>query len=305
MKRNAFEVVRRGFDNAVANWPLVLIRVAEAVVLVGIAIGAIIAAVAPILVSAGLGNFDMGDPQNIAEFFATLVIEHWVLLLYIFGLAFLILGVLIAVHSFFEAGAARVYVDAEHTADLRAFTVERWFRGGRHGWWSLFWIYNLAWSVGCIVLLVPAVFTIVFMLMVNEWGPRAAIGCAGLALMAVLAIPTAILVGMWTQKAIAICVGRDLGATESLGAARREIKLDFGRHFAVALIMMVIALVAGSVISSVSFPFSILGSHSRRVDLLPLFLAPMQLVIGMVQGAVSAAVQSWNLSSFVALTEER
>ena len=305
MKRNAFEVVRRGFDNAVANWPLILIRVAEAILFVTIAIGAVIAIVLPILVSAGLGNFDVSNPESAAEFFGTLIIEHWVLLLYIFGIVFLLLGVMIAIHSFFEAGAARVYVDGEHAAGFRAFAVERWFRGGREGWWPLFWIYNLAWSVGGIVLLIPALFTILFMLLVSNMGPRLAIGCAGLALIVVLAIPTAILIGMWTQKAIAICVSRSLGASESLGAARREIRVDFGRHFAVALIMLVLSFVVASVVSGISVPFSMFGSHSRRIDLLPLFFAPMQIAVSALQGAISAAMHSWSLSSFVALTEER
>ena len=306
MKRSAIDVLRRGFENALANWPLVLLRIAEAVVMAMIVIGAVIAAVIPVVVSAGLNKFDIGNPQNVAEFFASLVLEHWMLLGYLFGLAFVILGVLIAVHSFVEAGSAQIYVDGERVAGSRAFAIDRWLGGGRKGWWAVFWIYNFAWSVGGLIILIPAIFTILFMLIVSEAGARVAIGCVGLALMVVLMMPVAVLVGMWTQKAIAVCVARSLGAADALRAARREIKLDFGRHFLVMLLLIVIGFIAGGIISGVSFPFSFAGGSSHRgASLLPLFFAPVQIVLSLLQTAASAAMGAWSLASFVALTEER
>ena len=38
MRRSATEVLRRGFDSTLANWPLILIRIAEGIVFVGIVI---------------------------------------------------------------------------------------------------------------------------------------------------------------------------------------------------------------------------------------------------------------------------
>ena len=304
MKRSAIDVLRRGFENALANWPLILIRIAEGVVFGVIIVGSIIAAVIPVLVTAGLsGDVDYRNPENVAQLFATLVIEHWVLLLYIFALFLLIFGVLIAIHSFVEAGCARVYIDGERTLGLKAFAADRWFRGGVGGWWAVFWVYNLAWSVGALILLGPLVLTMVGMLAVSEAMGRVAIGCAGLGITLLLFLPTAILVGMWTQKAIVVCVSRTLGAVEALRAARREIKLDFGRHLAVMLVLMVLGFIAAMVISSMSFPLSI-GGH-RRVSFLPLFLAPMQIALSFVQAVASAALHAWSLASFVALTEEK
>jgi hypothetical protein len=155
-----------------------------------------------------------------------------------------------------------------------------------------------------LVILVPAVITLAFMLMVSGVGPRVAIGCAGLVLIVLLMIPIAILVGMWTQKAIAVCVARSLGAVDALRAARREIKLDFGRHFLVMLLLIVISFIAASIISGVSFPFSLAG-QSNRGSLAPLLFAPVQIVLSILQTAASAAISSWSLASFVALTEER
>jgi hypothetical protein len=303
LKRTAIDVIRRGFENALANWPLILIRIAEGVVFGVIIVGSIIAAVIPVLVTAGLSrDVDYRNLENVAQLLGTLVIEHWALLLYILALFVLILGVLIAIHSFVEAGCARIYIDGERTPGLKAFAADRWFRGGVGGWWAVFWIYNLAWSVGALVLLGPLVVTMAGMLAVSEAMGRVAIGCAGLGFTLLLFLPTAILVGMWTQKAIVVCVARTLGAVEALRAARREIKLDFGRHLAVMLILMVLGFIAAMVISGMSFPLSI-GDH-RRVSFLPLFFAPMQIALSFVQAAASAAIHAWSLASFAALTEE-
>ena len=305
MKRSVIDVLRRAFDNAVANWPLILIRIAEVVVLAGLVIGAVIAAVIPVLVSAGLNKFDFGNPENAMDLFATLVVQHWMLILYLLLLATVILGVLIAVHSFVEGGSARVYIDGERVAGFRAFAVDRWWDGGRRHWWAIFWIYNLAWSVAGIVLLVPLALTIAGMLAASDVGPRLAVGCIGLAFTFLILIPMAILVGMWTQKAIVIRVARSIGAVESLRASRREIRLDFGRHLGVWLLLMVLSIIAAGVLSSVTMPFSF-GSHiGGRDSIVPLLFAPVQIVMSVVQNALSAAMGAWFLAAFVALTEER
>jgi hypothetical protein len=304
LKRNPFDVIRRGFDNAVANWPVILLRIGEGMVMIAIVIGAVFAAVIPVIVAARLSHFDASSIDSASQFLAELILEHWLLLVYLFVLAFVILGVLIAVHSFVEAGSARVYVDGERAPGFRAFAFERWWAGGRRGWWPVFWIYNFAWSVGGLVILVPPVITLAGMFLVSENGARIAIGCAGLAFTVLLLIPTAIVIGIWTQKAITICVARTVGAAEALRAARREIRLDFGRHLAVALIMIGISFVAASVGSGFNIPLS-LGDHHRGFDLVPIFFAPMQIMLSVVQSALSAAAGAWFLASFVALTEER
>ena len=314
MKRTAFDVLRRGFDNLLANWPLIIIRVAEGVLLVGIVVASVVAAIIPVVVAAGMAkNFDPANANNPSELLAMLVIEHWLLLLYIVGLITVILGVLIAIRSFVEAGSAQIYIDGERLAarkgaaavrtDFTAFAVDRWMAGGRAGWWRVFWIYNLAWSVGGLILLVPLILTLAAMFAVREAGPRIAFGCAGLALVVLLLIPTAIVVGMWTQKAIVICVARGAGAAHALREAWSAIRLDFGRHFAVALILMVVSFVAAMAVSGLSFPMSF-GSH-RGLPFLPLIFAPAQIALSFVQSALSAAIGAWFLASFVALTEER
>lgn len=303
MKRTVIDTIRRGFENTLANWPVILLRLGEVVVLTLLVIATVIAAVVPIVVSAGLSRLDLERPEDAAQVVATLFIEHWILIVYLLLLFFAIFGVLIAVHSFVEAGSARVFIDGERVPGFRAFAFDRWMLGGRKGWWPVFWIYNVAWSVGLLIPLALLLVTIIGMLVVDQTAGRVAIGCIGLAFAVLLLIPIAVLVGMWTQKAIAICVSRSLGALDALRAARREIRLDLGRHLGVFLLLMVISIVVAGFISGVSFPFSI-GGHGHRT-FLPLFFAPMQLALAIFQNAVSAAIGAWFLASFVALTEER
>ncbi len=311
MKRSAIDVLRRGFDNALANWPLIVIHIAEGVALVLIVVAAVFAAVMPVLVSAGLSKFDFGNPENASQLIASLVIEHWVLLLYLVALALVIFAVLIAVHSFVEAGAAQVYVDAERAVAqmpapprtaFNVFRFDRWLRGGARRWWAVFWIYNLAWSAGALIILVPLVLTLGGMLAVSEVSSRVAVGFLGLVVTVLLFVPIAVVTGMWTQRAIADCVARLTGAADSLRAAWRQIQLDFGRHIAITLLVIVISLIASSLLSGMTIPVSF-GNH-RHLSLLPLIFAPVQMVISLIHSAVSAAMSSWYLASFVALTEE-
>src|SRR5205807_55664 len=140
-------------------------------------------------------------------------IGHWPLIVYLLLIITLLLGVLIAIHSFVEAGNAKIFVDAEHGAGatmpaprekFRAFSMDRWLSGGRMSWWSVFWIYNATWSVAGLIIIIPLLLTLVGMLLVEENGARIALGCGGLAIAVIIGIPVAIIVAIWTQKAIAV-----------------------------------------------------------------------------------------------------
>ena len=116
MKRSATEILRRGFESTLANWPLILIRIAEGIVFVGIVIAAVVAAVVPIAVAAGLSKFDISGASNPAEAVTAAIVQHWILIVYLLLILTLVLLVLVAIHSFVEAGTAQVFVDAERRA---------------------------------------------------------------------------------------------------------------------------------------------------------------------------------------------
>jgi len=312
--RNTTDVLRRGLDSVLANWQLIAIRIAENFLFVLIVIGSIIAAIIPIAVAAGLSNFDLKNADNPADAIAAIIVGHWALILYILAVVTILLGVLIAIHSFVEAGNARVFVDAERTVGaappprreaFRAFTMDRWLQGGRASWWSVFWIYNVAWGLGGLIILIPLLLTIVGMIAVNDTGARVAVGCGGLALSLLILIPIGVIIAVWTQKAIAICVARLATATVALRQGWEEIRRDLGRHLAVAFIVFVVAFGGAMTLSMFTAPMSMLRASSGAPPFFNIAFAPAQIVTSILQGVFSAAVGLWFLASYVGMTEER
>lgn len=311
MKRNVTDVLRRGFDSTIANWPVIALRIAESLVFAGIIIAALLAAIVPAVVAAGLSKDDIINSADPGGAVIEWLIGHLILFAWLFALGFLVLGVLIAIHAFIEGGATQIYVDGErkaakHPASIRdafrAFSIDRWLAGGAASWWRIFWIYNLAWSVGLIFVLVPLVITIMAMIAVSDTVGRVVIGCSGVALAVLVLIPVSIVTSIWCTKAITICVARAVSARESLRLGWRAIRADLGRHLAVAVIMFVISLALNSLVSGFSIPMR-LSEH--RVPTMALMFAPIQLIGGVVQGMVGAAIGSWLLACFVSMTEER
>jgi len=308
--RNTTDTLRRGFDSTLANWPLIAIRIAESILFVGIVIACVIAAIVPVAVSAGLSGFNdlpaIANPDEAPNAIAGFLINHWILILYALAIFTLLLVILIAIHSFVEAGNAQVLVDAEHAPKFQAFNMERWLRGGRGGWWGVFWIYNAAWTVAGIILLVPLILTIVAMFLIPQTGGKIAVGCGGLAISFIIGIPLAVMTAVWTQKAIAVCVARGLGGRASLSQAWAGIRADFGRHIAVAFLLMAITFGGSMMISMFTAPMSIMsGASHGAAPLVSLMFAPMRIVTSLLQSIFSAAVGLWFLASFIGMTEEQ
>jgi hypothetical protein len=312
--RSTTDTLRRGLDSMLANWQLIAIRIAESFLFLLIVVGSVVAAIIPIAVAAGFSKFDVADRDNAMDAIASIVIGHWMLILYILAIITLLLIVLVGIHSFVEAGNAKVFVDAEHLAGsampstrerYRSFTMDRWLQGGRHSWWTIFWIYNLAWSVAALIILVPLLMTIAGMFFVAEPGPKIAVGCGGLAISFIIGIPVSVIVAIWTQKAIAVCVGRAATAGAALQQAWAGIRADFGRHFAVAFILFVVTFGGAMLISAFTIPISLIHQTSHTPPFVDIAFAPARIVSSFLQSIFSAAVGLWFLASFVGLTEEK
>ena len=307
MKRSVTDVIRRGFENTVANWPLLLIRIAEGIAMMILVVVAIVAAIIPIVVSIGVADIDLKTVEDPAELFMSLLASYWSVLLYLLALITVMLLIFVAIHSFVEAGCARVYVDAERLAGpagsrdaFRIFSADRWLAGGRRDWWPVFWIYNIAWGFAGILLLAPLVVLLALILVLRENPALAAgVGCLGLAVSILFFIVVAVVTNIWCQKAIVVCVDRVHAASESLSEAWREFKLDAGRHIGVALILWVLMIVG-------SMAFATLGAGSGFYDTPGFSLAvmPMQLVSSFINTIFSAVMTSWFLASFAALGVE-
>lgn len=302
MKHNTTEVLRRGIDLTIANWPLLAMRIVESIVLFAVIVGAVVATIVPIAISAGLGQFHVRDIASAPDAFLSLLVDHWVLIVYALIVVTIVMFLIVAIHSFFDAGMAQVLIDSEHANAKPAFDMSRWLLGGREGWWAVFWIYNLVWTIVCVVLLLPLAATLAGMIAVTENKGRIVIGCAGLLVTFLLFLPAAIVAALWTEKAIAICVARGLAAIDSMRAARQEIARDLGRHLAVAFLVLVVSIGGAILISAISAPMSILR-HQQPMMLT--FLAPAQIVVSLLQSVFSAATGTWFLASYIAITEER
>ncbi|HSP35234.1 MAG TPA: hypothetical protein VLU46_13030, partial [Thermoanaerobaculia bacterium] len=274
MKRTATEILRRGFNNALANWPLILIRIAEGIVFIGIIIASVIAAIVPLALSFGLSRSSMSNPADAAEAVLGALAAHWMVLLYLLVVITLVFVILTAIHSFVNAGSALVYVDAERRTlampaatrnDFRAFTGERWFAGAKDGWWTVFWIYNIGWGVGGLIRMLPLFVVLFAMFALRGAGAPAifAAGCIGAAISAMWILAVAIVTNICCEKGIVDCMARPLGASAALSDAWREMRTDTGRHVAVAVVMMAIAFAGSMFFSS----FSWIGSFNHNAGL--------------------------------------
>ena len=291
MKRNAAEVIRRGFEITMINWPLLVIRIAEHLILGVLAIASIVAIVVPIAVSAGLGHFDIDpdNPNGAAGIIAQALIDHWGLLLFILLLITIVLIVFVAIHSFVQAGSAGVYI-------ANQFSGERFMSGGKRGWRPVFWIYNIAWLFAGVVLLVPIIPVPFIILLTGQSVASIVIGCLWLAIWGFFAILVGLATMLWTMKATVLTMTRNVDAREALKEARAAIRAEPGAHFAVGFIMLVIWFGGSAMIGM----FSGFASMGHATPLL-IITAPLHLFLSFINAIFSAGVESWFLASFVSM----
>jgi serine protease AprX len=65
VKRGVIDVLRRGLDSTLANWPLILVRLAETIVFAMLALATVFAVLAPIIVSVGIRVADLQTPDDL------------------------------------------------------------------------------------------------------------------------------------------------------------------------------------------------------------------------------------------------
>ena len=313
MKRGVFDILRRGLDNTVVNWPLIAIRFGATLLFGIVTVVAVIAALLPLLVSIGIHVTSIDTPEDAAEAM-TMLTQRWMLLIWIVVVASLLLLFFIAIHSFIQAGSARVDVDGERIAGpqvegersrFRVFSMSRWMAGGGAGWWTVFWIYNLAWGVAGLVMLLPLLPVAMLMFVLREQPPAmAATGCFGLLMILMVLILVGIVTGMWTNRAIAHWAVHASGASESLATGWRAMFADFGRHLLVMLAVLVVGFAGSMFFAS----FSMFASFGESIGDSGLFIAltlPIRIFGSGLSSVFSAAVSSWYLASYAGIAAER
>src|SRR5438132_14010745 len=148
MKRSAIDVILRALRNALSNWQLVIFRVVEYGVFVGMVFFAVVTTVLPVLVTAGLGKLKLKDVQASSEAVARFLVEHAALIGWLVAASTIAFGVMLMLHSFIVAGSLRVYRDAERAAPpdgaivtFYKFDVDAFWDAAWDGWWRIFLIY--------------------------------------------------------------------------------------------------------------------------------------------------------------------
>jgi hypothetical protein len=312
MRRGVFDLLRRGLDNAIANWGLIVIRFVEMIAFAAIAVGSALAILLPILFSFGLDETRIDSLEQVENVVA-LLSEKWVLLIWVFlGISVLML-LFVGLHSVVAAGCARVAVDAERAAGpfmegprarYHVFSMARWWRGAKDGWWTVFWIYNFAWGVAGLILLVPLLPTLALTLIFRD-EPAVAItsGCLGLAVSVLFMIVVGVVTGIWTNRAIADWAAEGSGASASLSGAWRAFKADLGRHVLVAVVMVVIGIAGASLFSTFSF-FAAFGEQLHSTMAVSFFTIPLRFLGTALNWAFSGFVSSWMFAAYAALANE-
>jgi hypothetical protein len=195
-----------------------------------------------------------------------------------------------------ERGTATIPAPARQL--FRFFTAERFFEGARRFFWPIFWIYNIAWSVGLLIILVPLLAVGVLMLLLRESPPAlATVGCLGLIVTVFLAIGVTIVTFIWSEKAVVVSVARGIGASAALSQSWTEFKADVARHLGVTIILFILTIVGQSVLSTFGMTFSWHDSAAFNFSVLPL-----QVMSQLASTVFSAFMTSWFLACFAALS---
>lgn len=312
MKRGVIDVLRRGLDDTIANWPLILLRIGEAIVFVLIAIAAIFIILVPVAVSLGITAANLDQPEDLENVIAILI-SKWMLLLWVLLGVSVLLLVFIAVHSFVEAGCARVYVDAERIAGpanegprsrFKVFSMDRWMAGGVAGWWTTFWIYNIAWGLVGLIFLIPLIPTAILMFVFREQ-PAFLIGtgCLGLAVTFLVMLVGALVTNMWTNRAIVDWAAHGTSASPALATAWKAFRSDLGRHLLVAAAALVVTMAGSSFFAGFSL-FASFGDAMDPNSAFNMVTLPLRLLGSFGSTVFSAAVTSWYVASYAALAVE-
>jgi hypothetical protein len=314
VKRGVFDILRRGFDNTIANWQLSLLRFLEAFVFMLIAVAAIVAIVLPIALSFGIDAMDLNTPEDVAGAIAALGAK-WLMLLWVFLGVAVMLTLFLLVHSFVVAGCARVFVDGDRVAGpaldgprarYRAFTFERWFAGAKAGWWRVFWIYNVIMAVLGLFLLIPLVPTLIalFFLRGASEGPIIMTSCLGLAATMVLGFFVMIVGIIWSNRAIVAWTVHRGGAIESVETGWAAIRADLGRHLLAAIALFVVTMAGSAFFASFSFFAGIGEAMGSRNSAFMVMTLPLRFLGSLLNSAFSAAIGSWFVATYAAIATD-
>jgi hypothetical protein len=274
------DVLRRSFDNAIANWEAVLLEIGvQIIVTVAITLGGL-GALMPLI----MGNVEASRPPDRSAI-VTIAIA-------------VIAGVAVwtIVTSFPAAASTRLYIDGERAAAAaplrsrqayRVFAFPAWLAAGRTMWARVFGIQVVAASIAIIVVGIP----VLVLFSLREWSNTCA-GCGMFIIIVPLLFATIVMATLCSRKAVVIAVGSNAGVEDALGMAWRTVIGEFGAHLLPVLAIGVMTIVASLV----------LGIATHGADA----LTGSTGIAGQIANGVAASCGScWLRAAFVSLTESR
>lgn len=277
----ATTMLRYGFYNVVANWPVLALRIC--VTLLAVLVGT--------LLTAKIG-FSILDLSSTFSFHTLELLKQRNMLgiLTVLALVLPVGAAALIVESYISAANVRVYLQAQNSALValprrslavfRVFQFREWIAAGRASWWRLFQV-NLVTGLASLILVAPFV---VFGIQSSGKHPEIMVfGCISIV---VLPIPL-VLVALWALKAEVVCIAvPEASVRETLRAGWSALMANFGVHFETALIVVLIAIAVGVLFEVVAHRFGVAEPVSHAVT-----------------DVLSTVLLCWLVSSFVALTE--
>ncbi len=298
-------LIQRGFDNAIANWQLLLIRIAGSVAVTMVVLAAIVPIVMFAIYSGTMTGIELIDDQG--EMIDWLLSNAIVIGIFIIVLT-LIIAVAVAIHSFITGGVAGIYLDADRAApranwirrQLAVFSPDRWLLHGRRTWWPIFVLYNLTWGIWTILLLLPLLL-VVPLLIAADGRPEAGFAaCAIIVGWVGVAIGGSIVVHIWTELAIITCV-REGGRI--LAPLRRGLSILMS-NFVKVIVLLVLMFAVTFGLAGVSFAAQFGFEMGSNVGEIALLLVPIQIVFSVIQTVISVVAGAWLMACFATIVNE-
>lgn len=297
----AFVAIQRGFDNVLANWPLLLIRVAENVVMMLLVLFTILGGVLPLVFFGAFMQMieQIDTPDQAAE----AILQYPLIVAYILLVISIAVLAAVLVHAFVQGGVVGCYLLGERNAGeatpaerrrFRVFTPELWLRGSRRNWWGIFWIYNITWGVFGLIILAPIILLAAALFVGRESPEIVALACGGIALLFLLMLLAGIITHFWSTAAIIVNVeGR--GIRQSLREGWSICLRRFWVFVILALIVFVLSIIALGSIGAASFGVGLVSA----IPGVGFLTIPIQVAISLLQTGVSIALGAWFLAASV------
>ena len=297
---SALGYARRGLENLIGNWQLILIAAAESLLI-------FLFVIFPI----GVWGYRKWQVAEDAEAFAESVLriyldvfENPVILIGIFVLVLVIGTIALVIHSMVMAGIVRIYLAGEREMGDRAridydprpstFDLGVWWAGAKSNWFDIFLIYNLVWGISGLLILLPLLPLLFLAFTANDEQRLLITLTAGGCAWALLTLVIVFLSRAWANLAIARSVMDDLGV---MAAARSSIDIITRQPvttLTLIFLMVLISLGAGAGGSVVSY-------STEAIPAVVAISGLLALVSGLINVFISAAAALWMVASFVAM----